>query len=154
MSATAAVRRNTADRRDIADRDDIAALVAEFYRRAFADNILGSVFVDVAHVDLSAHLAVMGDCWATVMLRAGTSHRNALRPHLALAAEVELTDAHFARWPPLWTAVTDERHAGPRAELAKTQAARIAGAIRRRLPGGQPSVLPTIAPPHPRREAP
>jgi hemoglobin len=154
VSATAAVRRNTADRRDIADRDDIAALVAECYRRAFADNILGPVFVDVAQVDLSAHLPVMGDFWATVALRAGTYHRNALRPHLALAAEVELTDAYVARWLALWTAVTDERHAGPRADLAKTQAARITGAIRRRLPDEQPSVLPTIAPPHPRREAP
>jgi hemoglobin len=154
VSAAAAVHRDIAERRDIADRDDIAALVAEFYRRAFADNLLGPVFVDIARVDLSAHLPVMGGSWATVLLRAGSYHRNALRPHVALAAEVELTDAHFATWLAVWTAVIDERHAGPRAELAKTQAARIAGAIRRRLPGGQPGVLPTSAAPHPRREAP
>ncbi len=105
-------------------------------------------------VDLSAHPPVMSGLWATVVLRAGTYHRNALRPHVALAAEVKLTDAQVARWLAVWTAAIDERHDGPRAELAKTQAARIAGAIRRWLPGGQPSVLPTIAPPHPRREAP
>ena len=32
-------------RPDIADRDDISRLVAEFYRRAFADDLLGPVFV-------------------------------------------------------------------------------------------------------------
>jgi len=130
-------------RRDIADRNDIAGLVAEFYRRAFADEILGPIFLDVARVDLSAHLPVMGDFWDTVLLRAGLYHRNALRPHLALGAEVELTDAHFARWLALWTATVDERHTGVRAELAKTQATRIAGAIRRRLRDGQAGELPT-----------
>jgi hemoglobin len=38
----------TATRRDITDRDDIAALAAEFYRRVFADEILGPIFVDLA----------------------------------------------------------------------------------------------------------
>jgi hemoglobin len=105
-------------------------------------------------VDLSAHPPVMSGPWATAVLRAGTYHRNALRPHVALAAEVKLTDAHVATWLAVWTAVIDERHAGPRSELAKTQAARIAGAVRRRLPGKHPRVPFTIAPPHPRREAP
>lgn len=98
--------------RDIAGRDDIDALVAAFYRRAFADENLGPIFIEVARVDLSVHLPVMGDFWETVLLRAGRYHCNALRPHVALAAEVELTDAHFARWLELWTATVDERHAG------------------------------------------
>lgn len=138
MSAAATLR-------DIADRGDIDALVAEFYRRAFADEVLGPVFVDVARVDLSAHLPVMGDFWETVLLRAGRYHRNALRPHVALAAKVELTDAHFARWLQLWTGTVDERHTGTRAHLAKTQAARIAGSIRRRLRGGRAELV-TIVP--------
>jgi hemoglobin len=140
MSAAAA-------RRDIADRDDIVGLVAEFYRRAFADEILGPIFVDVARVDLFAHLPVMGDFWDTLLLRTGRYHRNALRPHLALAAEVELTDTHFARWLELWTATVDERHAGARAELAKTQASRIAGSIRRRI-RAQSGEFVTIQPRH------
>lgn len=131
----------TAARCDIANRADIDALVAEFYRRAFADEHLGPIFVDVARVDLSAHLPVMGDFWETVLLRAGRYHRNALRPHFALAAQVELTDAHFARWLELWTATVDERHAGTRAHLAKTQATRIAGSIRRRLHAGHTELV-------------
>jgi len=138
---------------DVADRDDIAGLVAEFYRRAFADEVLGPIFLDVARVDLSAHLPVMGDFWDTVLLRAGLYHRNALRPHLALAAEVELTDAHFTRWLALWTATVEERHAGPRAELAKTQAAQIAASIHRRGSGAQASEHVTIQLRHPDQES-
>jgi hemoglobin len=126
-------------RPDIADRADISGLVAEFYRRAFADDLLGPVFVDIARVDLSAHLPVMCDFWETALLRAARYRRNALQPHIVLDAEVKLTSAHFARWPALWNATVDERHAGERAELAKVQATRIAGSISRRL-RGQPAM--------------
>lgn len=138
-------------RRDIADREDIVWLVAEFYRRVFADGLLGPVFVDIARVDLSVHLPVMCDFWATVLLRAGLYHRNALRPHVALNAEVELTPAHFTRWLALWTAVVDERHSGERAELAKIQATRIAGSISRRLRGQRSPELVATNPQSPDR---
>jgi hemoglobin len=131
-------------RRDIADREDIAGLVTAFYRRAFADDILGPIFVDVARMDLPAHLPVMCDFWETVLLRAGLYHRNALAPHLHLNTKVELTPAHFARWLDLWTTTVDERHTGAKAELAKAQATRIAGSLTRRLRGQPATELVTI----------
>jgi hemoglobin len=85
-------------RPDISDRGDISRRVAEFYRRAFADDLLGPVFVDIARVDLSARLPVICDFWETVGLRAGRYRRNALRPHVVLDVEVKLTPTHFARW--------------------------------------------------------
>jgi hemoglobin len=69
----------------------------------------------------------MCDFWETVLLRVGLYHRNALRPHSRLNEQVRLTPAHFERWLSLWTRTVDERHQGKKAELAKTQAARIAG---------------------------
>jgi hemoglobin len=128
----------------IADHADISRLVTEFYRRACADDLLGPVFVDIARVDLSAHLPVMCDFWETMLLRAGRYRRNALRPHVVLDAEVALTSAHFARWLALWAATVDERHAGEKAELAKVQADRIAGSISRRLRGQSATELVTI----------
>jgi hemoglobin len=138
-----------APRRDITDREDIAGLVTAFYRRAFADNILGTIFLDIAQMDLPAHLPVMCNFWETVLLRAGVYHRNALRPHLDLNTKVELTPAHFARWLDLWTATVDERHTGEKAELAKVQATRIAGSIGRRLRGQPATELVTIQRPPP-----
>jgi len=117
---------------DIADHGDIEALVSAFYRRAFADELLGPIFVDVARMDLPAHLPVMCEFWASALLRTGSYQRNALRPHLRLNAKIELTPAHFQRWLALWSATVDERHHGEKAELAKVQATRIAGALTRR----------------------
>lgn len=53
-------------RADISDRQDIAGLLVAIYTRAFTDDPLGPVFVDVAHMDLAAHLPVECDFWDTV----------------------------------------------------------------------------------------
>ena len=54
---------------DLRGRGDVEALVREFYPRAFADRLLGPVFIDVARMDLPAHLPVMCDFWETVLSR-------------------------------------------------------------------------------------
>jgi hemoglobin len=120
---------------DIAGRDDIAELLRDFYGRAFRDELLGPVFVDVARLDLPAHLPVMCDFWQTVLFRSGSYRGNALRPHQQLHARAELTPAHFARWLTLWRAAVDERFSGPKADLAKLSAERIAGSMSRRIIG-------------------
>ncbi|MEV6371892.1 group III truncated hemoglobin [Micromonospora musae] len=123
---------------DIRDRSDIAGVITDFYSRAFADDLLGHVFVDVAKLDLDRHLPIMCDFWETVIFKSGAYRRNALRLHLDLHRLEPLTERHFARWIALWTATIDDRHAGPRAEHAKLQAGRIAGAMQRRLAGDRP----------------
>ena len=125
-------------RPDITSRTDIAGLLTAFYARAFSDDLLGPVFVDIARMDLAAHLPVMCDFWETVLFRAGLYRRNALHVHRDLDARTPLTAVHFARWLDLWITTTDKRHAGPVAELAKLQAGRIAGSMSRRLSGRQP----------------
>lgn len=87
-----------ARRADIADRQDIADILVAFYSRAFADDLLGPVFVDVAHMDLAAHLPVMCDFWDTVLFRSGRHRRNALKVHGALHDKAPLTTAHPSRW--------------------------------------------------------
>jgi hemoglobin len=120
---------------DIAGRDDIAALLTEFYGRAFDDELLGPIFVEVARMSLAEHLPVMCDFWQTVLFRSGQYRANALAPHLRLHRKAHLSPAHFDRWLTLWHTTVDERHAGARADLAKLQASRIAGAMSRRITG-------------------
>jgi hemoglobin len=124
--------------RDIADREDLAAMLTAFYGRAFADDVLGPVFVDVAQMNLADHLPVMCDFWMTVLFHSGEYKRNALKPHLQLSALTRLTPAHFERWLVLWVATVDDMHAGDKAELAKLQATRIAGSMSRRITGDLP----------------
>jgi hemoglobin len=123
---------------DIADRDDLAALLRDFYGRAFRDELLGPVFVDIAQMNLDAHLPTMCDFWETVLFQAGTYKRNALQPHQRLHTRADLTPTHFARWLTLWKATVDDRHVGEKAELAKLQASRMAGAMSRRITGALP----------------
>jgi hemoglobin len=131
-------------RHDIEGRDDVAALVTDFYGRAFADPLIGPIFTDVARMDLAAHLPIMCDFWESVLFRTGAYRRNALAVHRDLHAKVPLTPAHFERWHALWTATVDDRHAGERAEHAKVQAGRVADSILRRLTEPEDRALLTI----------
>ncbi|MEU4768410.1 group III truncated hemoglobin [Actinosynnema sp. NPDC023794] len=130
--------------RDLTGRDDALAVVTEFYRRAFDDGLLGPVFRDVARLDLAEHLPVIADFWDTVLFRAGTYRRNLLRVHLDLHERFPLTTAHFTRWLALWAATVDDLFTGEKADLAKSQAERIAWSMIRRLRREDASELVTI----------
>ena len=130
--------------RDLQDRSDIAELVGEFYRRAFEDPLIGPIFTDIARMDLDHHLPIMCDFWETVLFNARLYRRNALQVHLVLGARFPLGQEHFDRWLTLWVSNVDEHFTGEKAELAKTQARRIAGSILRRLQGRSGSEFETL----------
>lgn len=129
---------------DIRTRDDIAELVRAFYTAAFDDPLLGPVFVDVAQMDLDAHMPIMCDFWETVLFRAGRYRRNALQVHVDLHERAPLTAEHFGRWVQMWHGCVDEMFEGEKAELAKLQGARIAWSMSRRLMGETGSEFVTI----------
>ncbi|ALE06625.1 hypothetical protein AL755_16075 [Arthrobacter sp. ERGS1:01] len=139
------VNANTSGRADISSRDDVLRLVEAFYARAFADDLIGPIFTEVAHMDLAGHLPIMADFWQTVLFRAGLYKRNALQVHFDLDARQPLTAKHFDRWLHLWSATVDDLFSGEKAELAKVQAQRIAGSIHRRVTGRRASEYGTIA---------
>lgn len=131
---------------DIEDREDIAALVTAFYERAFADPLLGPIFIDIAKMDLAAHMPIMCDFWETVLFQTGAYRRNAFMIHLHLHQMVPLTQVHFQRWEDLWHQTVDEMFAGEKAILAKLNASRIANSIRRRLERSEDRELLRIQP--------
>jgi len=123
---------------DLRDRNDVERLVSAFYQRAFADELIGPIFTEIAHMDLAAHLPVMCDFWETVLFRAGKYRRNAFNIHVELHQRPELgraglTAEMFERWLAIWGATVDDLYAGDTAEHAKIQASRIAHSIHRRL---------------------
>ncbi len=130
--------------RDVADRQDIETVVDGFYRRAFADPLIGPIFTDIAVMDLDHHLPIMCDFWETVLFRAGKYQRNAFKLHVALHEKFPLEQEHFDRWLEIWIANIDENFAGQKVELAKTQARRIAASIHRRLSGRSGSEFESV----------
>jgi hemoglobin len=135
------------DVRDIDSRADCERLVRAFYARALDDPIIGWIFVDVAKLDLEAHVPVIASFWETILLGADSYRGGAFRPHAALHARAGLRAGHFKRWLALWHATVDELFTGQRAELAKTHAQRVGQAFHRRLdalpPPGDRSAVPT-----------
>ena len=130
--------------RDIETRADCERLVRAFYSRALEDPIIGFIFVDVARLDLEAHVPRITSFWETILLGARSYGGGAFRPHAVLHAKAGLREGHFAQWLHLWSGTVDELFAGERAELAKAHALRVAQAFHRRLQGmpSPPAGLP------------
>ena len=119
--------------RDIETRADCEQLVRAFYGRALEDPMIGWIFVDVAKLDLEAHVPTITSFWETILLGSQSYSGGAFRPHALLHARVGLRAGHFERWLALWQTTVDELFAGPRAELAKAHAVRVAHAFHGRL---------------------
>jgi hemoglobin len=118
---------------DIENRADCERLVRAFYGRALVDPIIGWIFVDIAKLDVEAHVPQIASFWETILLGAHSYGGGAFAPHAALHMKVRLRAGHFERWLALWNATVDETFAGDRAELAKAHALRVAQAFHRRL---------------------
>jgi hemoglobin len=125
----------TTELHDIEDRADCERLVRAFYGRALVDPIIGWIFVDVAKLDVEAHVPQIASFWETILLGSRSYAGGAFAPHAALHAQVGLRRGHFERWLWLWRQTVDELFAGERAELAKAHALRVAQAFHRRLEG-------------------
>ena len=123
----------TAPLHDITSREDCERLVRAFYGRALTDPVIGFIFVDVAKLDLDAHVPRIASFWETILLGAQSYGGGAFRPHAMINAQVRLRAGHFERWLWLWRTTVDELFAGERAELAKTHADRVARAFHARL---------------------
>ncbi|MHA7648939.1 group III truncated hemoglobin [Mycobacterium sp. ML4] len=122
-------------RPDLADRADVEALLYRFYGASLHDEVLYEPFTELRRAGLDSHIPTMCDFWETVLFRAGRYHGSALTAHRDLHARTPLQARHFVRWLTLWNEAVDELYAGPVAEHAKLQAARIAWSMNRRLSG-------------------
>ncbi len=131
---------------DIDDHADCERLVRAFYTRVLVDPLIGWIFVDVARLDVEAHVPRIASFWATILLDEHSYSGSAFAPHAALNANVRLRVGHFQQWVNLWGSTIDELFAGERAELAKSHAVRVSKAFQRRL-REDPAKLPAAAQP-------
>lgn len=120
---------------DLADRSDIEALLRRFYGRVMLDDTLGEPFAELRARGLDSHIPVMADFWETALFGAGLYRGSALRAHRHVHQRTPLSGRHFVRWLTVWNDTVDAMFEGPIAERAKTQGARIAWAMHRRLTG-------------------
>ena len=111
---------------DIASRTAIEQVVNAFYERVRADDILGPIFDNIAHVEWDRHLPRMYDFWETVVFGVARFRGNPLAVHRELASKVPLGAREFGRWLTLFQESVDMLFSGPRSEEAKARASQIA----------------------------
>jgi hemoglobin len=118
--------------RDLDTPEAIAELVDAFYRKVLADARLRPLFVDVAGIELEAHVPRIRAYWRKLLLgERGDYRRNMVARHLALHGRCPLRHEDFVRWLVLFRETVDERFTGANARRALTLAATIAGNLER-----------------------
>ena len=121
---------------DIENRSDIDLLMQNFYQLALADDVIGYIFTDVAHLDLESHLPIIGDFWETLLFRTGdyANHgRNPWEVHRQLHLKSAFEPKHFSRWLELFVQCVDDEFEGVRADFIKVRAHAIANRFQENL---------------------
>lgn len=129
-------------KKDIESRADIDELMNRFYARALSDEIIGFVFTDVARLDLTRHLPIIGDFWETLLFGTGVYQkhgRNPMQIHALLNLKTPLRAEHFCRWLEIFRKTVDASFDGERADFAKTRAEAIANRMQNFI-GGVPAL--------------
>jgi hemoglobin len=107
---------------DILLEEDVKALVNAFYDKVRADDVIGYIFNDIAHVNWEHHLPRMYAFWEFLLLGKDTYKGNPIEPHHKLAMKVDLKVEHFDRWLKLFQESVDDLFIGPGADNAKNRA--------------------------------
>jgi hemoglobin len=111
------------------DEVGIATLIATFYTRVRADEVLGPVFTRaIPEGHWAEHLGHMCAFWSSVMLSSGRYHGKPVQMH-AKHLDV-LTPAMFTCWLELWTEVTHELFPPAQAGVFVHKATQIASSLK------------------------
>jgi len=122
--------------KDIETRDDLEVLLRAFYKRLLADDAINYIFIDVAKMDLEAHLPVITSFWEMSLFHTGEYRNNPMKIHMDLNNKEKLTVDHFNTWLDHFYTTTDSLFSGPNAEKIKTRALSIATIMKIKLSGG------------------
>ncbi len=112
--------------RDIESRRDIERVLSDFYQKAFADEMLGYIFKEIAQLDLIRHLPRITDFWESIVFGKPVYKDNAMAAHFNLNQRYPLLHEHFVKWLELFNLSVREHFAGQNAELMISRAQSIA----------------------------
>ncbi|MBS1500177.1 MAG: group III truncated hemoglobin [Bacteroidetes bacterium] len=116
-------------RHDITTPDHVRLLVDSFYAKIRVDPLLGGIFNGVIQDRWPQHLAKMYTFWGTILIGEQSYMGAPFRPHKDLPVD----QAHFDRWLLLFRDTVNELFEGPAADLAFTNAERMAEMFMERI---------------------
>jgi hemoglobin len=113
-------------KKDIESRGDIERMLYTFYRKAFADELIGYFFKEVVPLDLNIHIPVITDFWESILFNTHNYRKNVMAIHKQISDRSTINKQHLDRWVKLFTETIVEEFEGPKAELMKQRARSIA----------------------------
>ena len=113
-------------KRDIESRDDIESMLYTFYRKAFADDVIGYFFKEVVPLDLNTHIPEITDFWESILFNSHLYRKNVMSIHKQISDRSTIGKKHLDRWVKLFTETISEEFEGQKAELMKQRAVSIA----------------------------
>ena len=119
-------QRDNMETKLIEDRKDIETFVKLFYDKAFKDDLIGFIFVDIVKLDLTSHMPKIVDFWETILFDTPKYSGSPMDSHFAINKLVPLKPEFFERWVFIFKQTMDELFVGELAEKAKTRANLIA----------------------------
>ena len=112
---------------DIENRNHIEFLVAEFYKLATKDELIGKFFTTVMVLNWEKHIPVICNFWESMILGSHNYQGNQMLKHIELSRKEKLLPEHFERWQKLWKQTIDNNFEGKNAMVAKQKAHQIGG---------------------------
>jgi hemoglobin len=113
-------------KKDIENREELEDFLWSFYRKAFADELIGSFFTEVVPLDLDTHIPVIANFWESVAFNKPSYRKNVMEIHRHIHHLSKIKKEHLDRWVKLFTETLDENFQGSRTELMKQRARSIA----------------------------
>ncbi len=70
-------------------------MLNSFYKKAFANNLIGHFFTEVVPLDLATHLPVIADFWEAVLFNTHSYRKNVMEIHQHIHHLSAIKKAHF-----------------------------------------------------------
>ena len=113
-------------KKDIETREELEDFLWAFYKKAFADELIGRFFIEVVPLDLNTHVPVIADFWESVAFNKPSYRKNVMEVHKPIHQLSQIKKAHLDRWVQIFTETSDEKFEGAKTELMKQRARSIA----------------------------
>ena len=113
-------------KKDIGTREQLETFLWAFYKKAFADELIGRFFTEVVPLDLDTHVPVIADFWESVAFNKPSYRKNVMEVHRHIHQLSPIKKEHLDRWVKIFSSTLDENFEGSKAELMKQRARSIA----------------------------
>lgn len=113
-------------KKDIDSREELEDFLWAFYKKAFADELIGKFFTEVVPLDLDTHIPVIANFWESVAFNKPSYRKNVMEVHQHIHQLSKIKKEHLDRWVKIFTETLDEKFEGSRTELMKQRARSIA----------------------------